>query len=86
MEKFVIKGEFITLGQFIKAANFVSSGGMVKPFLEETSILLNGIKENRRNKKIYPKDELTIDGKVYLFVKWLNTWKLGTFGTMTIWK
>lgn len=84
MEKFVIKGEFITLGQFIKVTNFVSSGGMVKPFLEETNILLNGLKENRRNKKIYPNDELTLMGKVYLFVKWLNIWKLRTLGTMTI--
>lgn len=86
MQKFVIKGEFITLGQFIKVTGLVSSGGMVKHYLEETNILLNGIKENRRNKKIYPKDELTIQGKVYLFVKWYNIWKLRTFGTMTIWK
>lgn len=68
MEKFIIKGEFITIGQFLKTHNLVSSGGMVKPFLEENEILLNGVKENRRGKKIYKDDVLSVLGKEYLFL------------------
>lgn len=68
MEKFVIKGEYITLGQFIKASNLVSSGGMVKPFLEDNLILLNNQEENRRGKKIYAGDKLQVVGKLYMFV------------------
>lgn len=71
MEKFIIKGEFITIGQFLKTHNLVSSGGMVKPFLEENEILLNSVKENRRGKKIYKDDVLSVLGKEYLF---LNDW------------
>lgn len=68
MKTFKIEGaEFITLGQFVKAAGFVSTGGMVKPFLEETKILYNGQPENRRGKKIYPKDKIQIDKDVYIF-------------------
>lgn len=68
MEKFIIKGDFITIGQFLKTHNLVSSGGMVKPFLEENEILLNGVKENRRGKKIYKDDVLSVLGKEYLFL------------------
>lgn len=67
MEKFTIKSSYITLGQFIKASNIVSSGGMVKPFLLEGTILLNGEEEKRRGKKIYPGDILSVNGITYLF-------------------
>lgn len=68
MKTFKIEGsDFITLGQFVKAAGYVSTGGMVKPFLEETKILYNGEPENRRGKKIYPKDKVQIEQTVYLF-------------------
>lgn len=68
MKTFKIEGvEFITLGQFVKAAGLVSTGGMVKPFLEETKILYNGEPENRRGKKIYPKDKVQVGKEVYLF-------------------
>ena len=47
MEQFKIKGLFITLGQFIKAASIISSGGMIKHFLCENEIILNGVEEKR---------------------------------------
>lgn len=67
MMKFIIEGDYITLGQFLKSEDFVYSGGMVKHFLENNEIYLNGQKENRKGKKIYPKDKLTINKKEYLF-------------------
>lgn len=68
MKTFKIEGvEFITLGQFVKAAGLVSTGGMVKPFLEETKILYNGQPEKRRGKKIYPTDKVQIGKDIYTF-------------------
>lgn len=63
----IIDSEYITLGQFVKAAGYISTGGMVKPFLEETKIFYNGEPENRRGKKIYPKDKVQIGKDVYTF-------------------
>lgn len=67
--KYVIKGDYITLGAFLKSEDFIYSGGMAKEFIENNKISLNGQKENKRGKKIYPNDKLTINGKEYLFVK-----------------
>jgi ribosome-associated protein len=68
LKTFKIEGvEFITLGQFVKAAGLVSTGGMVKPFLEETKILYNGQLEKRRGKKIYPTDKVQIGKDIYTF-------------------
>lgn len=60
MNNISINTEFITLGQFLKHANIVSSGGMVKPFLAENKISVNDVEENRRGKKLYPGDKVTI--------------------------
>lgn len=60
-EKIKITTEFITLGQFIKLANIFESGGMIKSFLKEEGILLNGEKEHRRGKKLYPGDVVEIE-------------------------
>lgn len=59
-KNFVIEQDYITLGQFLKGAALISSGGMAKPYLETTSILLNGEKENRRGKKLYPNDKIEV--------------------------
>lgn len=69
MEKYIIKNEYITLTQFLKDCDFVYSGGMAKHFLKENEVYLNGEKETRRGKKIYPNDKITINKKEYLFVK-----------------
>lgn len=69
MEKYFIKGDYITLTQFLKDRDFVYSGGMVKSFLEENEVYLNGLKEVRRGKKIYPQDKLIINKKEFLFLK-----------------
>lgn len=60
MEKVVIHSEYITLGQFLKLANIASSGGMVKAILQEYKISVNNTPENRRGKKLYPGDKITI--------------------------
>ncbi len=60
MEFVEIKTEYITLGQMLKYINVVESGGRVKDLLDEKTIYVNGIKENRRGKKLYPGDAVFI--------------------------
>ncbi len=57
-----VKHEYITLGQLLKAADFISSGGQAKIAVKEMDISVNGEKENRRGRKLFPKDELIIEG------------------------
>ncbi|AZB41140.1 S4 domain-containing protein YaaA [Bacillus sp. FJAT-42376] len=54
-----IDTEFITLGQFLKLAEVIQSGGMVKWFLSEHEVFVNGEPENRRGKKL--RDQDTVD-------------------------
>lgn len=60
-EQIEIKTEYITLGQFLKLANILDSGGMIKKFLQEQGVLVNGEKEQRRGRKLYPNDVVEID-------------------------
>ena len=63
MEK--ITTEFITLQQFLKMNDLILSGGEAKYFVRENTILVNGETENRRGRKLYPGDEVTVNGKKY---------------------
>ena len=60
MESVKITTEYITLGQFIKFIHLVGSGGMVKAILQDYRISVNDVVENRRGKKLYPGDKITI--------------------------
>ncbi len=62
-----ISTEYITLGQFLKLADVISTGGMAKWFIEEHDIFVNGELEKRRGKKLYDKDEISIE-KIGTFV------------------
>lgn len=55
-EPIQITTEYITLGQFIKLTNVLESGGIVKSYIQETGVLVNGEQENRRGRKLYPED------------------------------
>ena len=52
MIEITIFKEPITLGQFLKFSGLISTGGEVKNFLEESTIFVNNITENRRGKKL----------------------------------
>lgn len=60
-ETVFIETDYITLGQFIKLAGIIDTGGQAKDYLAEAEILVNGEKENRRGKKLYPKDIVQVD-------------------------
>ncbi|MCL1948734.1 MAG: S4 domain-containing protein YaaA [Turicibacter sp.] len=57
----VITSEYITLGQFLKFENLIESGGNVKVFLAEVPVLINGEPDNRRGRKLYPGDTISIE-------------------------
>lgn len=52
--EFPINTEYITLGQFLKSIDMIESGGMAKNFLETYYVLVDGVEEERRGKKLYP--------------------------------
>lgn len=60
-EKVEINTAYITLGQFIKLINILESGGIVKLFLQEQGVLVNGELEHRRGRKLYPNDVVEIE-------------------------
>ncbi|MCA0972350.1 S4 domain-containing protein YaaA [Halobacillus litoralis] len=60
-ERIEISTEYIPLGQFLKLANVVESGGMVKIFLAEFEVYVNGELEARRGRKLYLGDTVEIE-------------------------
>jgi len=62
MKTFDIKDEYITLGQLLKAADVIDTGGQAKALLAEGDVLVNGEKETRRGRKLYPGDTVQVRG------------------------
>lgn len=62
MREVSINTDYIALGQFLKLADIISTGGMAKPFLAEVPIKINGELDNRRGRKLYPGDEVAVEG------------------------
>ncbi len=60
MENVKINTEFITLQQLLKTTDVIQSGGMVKWYLAEHEVLVNGEHETRRGKKLYAGDVVSI--------------------------
>lgn len=58
--------EYITLQSLLKIAGIVQTGGMVKSFLLENAVLVNGELENRRGRKLYAGDEVCLPNKVFV--------------------
>lgn len=60
-EEIEIKTDYITLGQFLKLANILDSGGMIKIYIQETGVLVNGERDYRRGRKLYDEDLVEVD-------------------------
>ncbi len=56
-----ITGEYITLGQFLKFARIIDQGGEAKRYLATKKVLVNGVDENRRGRKLRGGDEIRLD-------------------------
>ncbi len=68
MENISINTEYITLGQLLKMTNTISSGGEAKWFLAENTVLVEGILESRRGRKLYKGMIIKILNKEYKIV------------------
>lgn len=66
-----INTEYITLGQFLKYVGIIDSGFLAKIYLSENYAIVNGEKENRRGRKLYPGYEIIAEGKKYLIESWV---------------
>lgn len=60
MKEVKITTEYIKLGQLLKYAAIIDSGALSKLFLNENEVLVNGIKEERRGRKLYPGDVVNV--------------------------
>ena len=65
MKKVEIYTEYIKLEQFLKIADIVSTGGEAKMFLLTNEIMVNGEYENRRGRKLYKGDKITVNSNQY---------------------
>lgn len=61
MEK--LNSEYIKLDQFLKMAGIIQTGGEAKFYLEENIVLVNGVEERRRGRKLYPGDIVNVEGR-----------------------
>lgn len=61
MNDIIIKTEYIQLGKFLKLADIVDSGGSVKYFLAEYTVLINGESDQRRGRKLYQNDIIEVE-------------------------
>ena len=50
----------IRLDQFLKLANLVRSGGEAKHLIQSGQVLLNGVVETHRSRKLGPGDQVTV--------------------------
>ncbi|HEL1757207.1 TPA: S4 domain-containing protein YaaA [Streptococcus suis 92-1400] len=58
--EFKLFDDYITLQALLKTTGILHSGGAIKGFLEENTILFNGEDEKRRGKKIRVGDIITL--------------------------
>ncbi|HEL1906973.1 TPA: S4 domain-containing protein YaaA [Streptococcus suis] len=58
--EFKLFDDYITLQALLKTTGILHSGGVIKGFLEENTILFNGEDEKRRGKKIRVGDVITL--------------------------
>ncbi|HOC80248.1 MAG TPA: S4 domain-containing protein YaaA [Bacilli bacterium] len=64
-----ISTDFVTLGQMLKIADLISSGGEAKSFLASHVILVDGLSDNRRGRKLRDSMVVEIDQVSYRIVK-----------------
>ncbi len=58
--------EFITLQALLQITDIISTGGMAKVYLAENDVLVNGELEDRRGRKLYPGDEVEVEGRTFV--------------------
>ena len=69
MEKIVLRDEYIKLGQALKAAGLVDSGVEAKIVIADGEVLVNGLVETQRGKKLHDGDQVEFHGEKILICK-----------------
>ncbi len=64
-----INTPYVTLGQFLKLADIISSGGEAKGYLAQHEILVDGVLDNRRGRKLYPGMVVEVEKRFYQIVQ-----------------
>lgn len=55
--------EYIKLDQFLKLAQVVQTGGEAKVLIQSGQVLVNGVVETRRGRKLRKGDVVVVDGE-----------------------
>jgi ribosome-associated protein len=55
--------EYIKLDQFLKLAQVVQTGGEAKVLIQAGQVMVNGVIETRRGRKLRPGDVVVVDGE-----------------------
>jgi len=55
-----IRGQMIRLGQLLKLAGMIDSGAEARGFLQSEHVWVNGQREVRRGRQLYPGDVLRV--------------------------
>lgn len=66
MDTLKITTEYITLQQLLKIEDIISSGGEAKYFLANNQVFVNNEPENRRGRKLYPKDVIKVENQEFI--------------------
>ncbi|MCQ2956407.1 MAG: S4 domain-containing protein YaaA [Mycoplasmoidaceae bacterium] len=61
-----LRTEFITLAQLLKFGDVISSGGEAKEFLANNTVVINGVADNRRGRKLFVGDKVIINNDLCL--------------------
>ncbi|MBQ1505626.1 MAG: S4 domain-containing protein YaaA [Erysipelotrichales bacterium] len=64
-KKVTIHTEYITLGQLLKKTDWIQTGGEAKIMVKQLKITVNNEPEDRRGRKIYAGDTITIESETY---------------------
>ena len=64
-----ITTDYIELQQLLKLTDWISTGGEAKYAVKVLKIKVNGEKEDRRGRKLYPGDVVQVQNRKYEVVK-----------------
>ena len=60
-----IYSEYITLGQFLKLADIIQTGGEARSFLAQNKVVIDGVEDNRRGRKLRGGEIVEVLGQKY---------------------
>ena len=66
MDRLTLKDDHIKLGQALKRINLVEMGSESKQVVQDGLVKVNGEVELRRGRKLYPGDEVSYDGHIFV--------------------